>query len=212
MLLVISGMAYDVEDNKTNAYDDIVSAARQNSAANNSKGDRPDGVTDLTIIMWANGFQCGSDGPFRSLEDPANTQFLAELKQGVVPTELRQQYPRGVAVGLEDRRSRDYRPPTPPKYISFSGEGTSMGAAAASTGGAVDLSATGGKPVVDESKPKTQIQFRFHNGQRGQLEVNMTHKVADLHTYIQFVAPVDGSYQLIAGFPPKPLTDPSKTI
>ena len=53
LLLVDSGVAYDVEDNKTNAYDDIVSTARQNSTANNSKGDRPDGVTDLSIIMWA---------------------------------------------------------------------------------------------------------------------------------------------------------------
>jgi len=59
-----------------------------------------------------------------------------------------------------------------------------MGAAASSTGGAVDLSATGGKPTVDESKPKTQIQFRFHNGQRAAIEVNTTHKVSDLHTYI----------------------------
>ena len=170
-------MAYDVEDKKTSAYDDIVYQARQNSAAYNSQDDRPHGVTDLTIIMWANGFQCGSDGPFRSLDDPANTQFLAELKQGVVPTELRQKYPRGVAVGLEDRRSRDYRPPTPPEYISSSGEGTSMRAAAASKGGVVDLTATGGKPILDESKPKTLIQFKFYNGQRGRLEVNMTHTV-----------------------------------
>jgi UBX domain-containing protein 1 len=27
-----------------------------------------------------------------------------------------------------------------------------------------------------------------------------------------FAAPVDGDYQLISGFPPKALTDPSKTI
>ena len=40
----------------------------------------------------------------------------------------------------------------------------------------------------------------------------MDHKVADLHTYIAFVAPVDGSYHLVAGFPPKPLNDPNATI
>lgn len=87
-----------------------------------------------------------------------------------------------------------------------------MGAAAQSVGGAVDTSATGGKPVVDESKPKTSIQFRFHNGQRAAIDVNHSHTVADLHTYIQFVAPVEGSYQLVSGFPPKPLNDPSATI
>lgn len=87
-----------------------------------------------------------------------------------------------------------------------------MGAASASAGGAVDTSATDGKPVVDQSKPKTQIQFRFHNGQRAAIDVNMDHRVSDLHTYIAFVAPVEGSYQLVAGFPPKPLNDPSATI
>ena len=40
----------------------------------------------------------------------------------------------------------------------------------------------------------------------------MTHKVADLHSYLTIVAPVDGSYQLVAGFPPKPLNDPNATI
>ena len=129
-----------------------------------------------------------------------------------MPDELRHKYPNGLSVGLQDKRTQEYVPPPPPKYISFSGEGTSMGGAAASTGGAVDLSATGGKPAVDASKPVTQIQFRFHNGQRAALEVNHDHTVADLHTYITFVAPVDGSYQLVAGFPPKPLNDPSKTI
>ena len=74
------------------------------------------------------------------------------------------------------------------------------------------MNATGGKPVVDESKPKTSIQFRFHNGQRAAIDVNLTHTVADLHTYICFAAPVDGSYALLSGFPPRPLTDPSKTI
>ena len=76
----------------------------------------------------------------------------------------------------------------------------------------MNTAATGGKPVVDESKPKTQIQFRFHNGQRATLDVNHDHKVQDLHNYIAVVAPVDGNYQLINGFPPKPLNDPDATI
>ena len=72
-----------------------------------------------------------------------------------MPDELRHKYPNGLSVGLQDKRTQEYVPPPPPKYISFSGEGTSMGGAAASTGGAVDLSATGGKPAVDASKPVT---------------------------------------------------------
>ena len=40
----------------------------------------------------------------------------------------------------------------------------------------------------------------------------MTHRVADIHEYVMMAAPVDGEYQLVAGFPPKALTDPMKTI
>jgi len=77
---------------------------------------------------------------------------------------MRQTYPKGCGVALADRREEEYVPPPPPKYISFSGEGAKMGEEVKSTGGAVNTAATGGKPTVDESKPKTQIQFRFHNG------------------------------------------------
>ena len=40
----------------------------------------------------------------------------------------------------------------------------------------------------------------------------MSHRVADIHDYVMSAAPVEGEYQLIYGFPPKALTDPSKTI
>ena len=42
--------------------------------------------------------------------------------------------------------------------------------------------------------------------------MNLTQRVADLHEYIMMAAPVEGEYQLVHGFPPKPLTDPMKTI
>ena len=55
--------------------------------------------------------------------------------------------------------------------------------------------------------------MRFHNGQSAKIEVNMSHTVGDLHAYVMSVAPVEGSYQLVApGRPPKTLDDPSKTI
>jgi len=128
--------------------------------------DAGDGKTkhDVTLIMWSNGFQVGDDGEFRPYTDPANQAFMAELKEGKVPAELRQKYPGGLGVALNDKREEEYVPPPPPKYISFSGDGTNMGEEIKSTGGAVNTAATGGKPVVDDSKPKTQIQFRFHNG------------------------------------------------
>ena len=60
--------------------------------------------------------------------------------------------------------------------------------------------------------PKTNIQIRFHNGERATLTVNLTHTVGDIHSYVMFAAPVEGEYQLVQGFPPKPLTDVSQTV
>ena len=42
--------------------------------------------------------------------------------------------------------------------------------------------------------------------------MNLTHTVADIQAYVATVAPVEGEYQLLSGFPPKPLSDPSKTV
>ena len=65
---------------------------------------------------------------------------------------------------------------------------------------------------MDESKPSTNLQIRFHNGERASLRVNMTHTIGDVHTFVMCAAPVDGEYQLLTGFPPKALSDPSLTI
>lgn len=68
------------------------------------------------------------------------------------------------------------------------------------------------RPIVNQKKPKTNIRINLYTGQSVTLEVNMDHTVADLHTYVMSVAPIAGSYQLMSGYPMKPLADPSKTI
>ena len=68
------------------------------------------------------------------------------------------------------------------------------------------------RPLVDTTKPKTSIRITLYTGQTTTLELNESHTVADIHTYVMSVAPTAGSYQLMSGYPPKPLADPSKTI
>lgn len=41
-----------------------------------------------------------------------------------------------------------------------------------------------GKPLVDQSKPKTSIQIRFHNGQRTVLEVNEDCTLEEVYNYV----------------------------
>ena len=80
---------------------------------------------------------------------------MKELNEGYVPNEIRDKYKGGVSVGLEDKRKEAYRPPTPPKYVAYSGQGMSMGGILG-VGLSVNKNA-GGLPTVDESKPKTTI-------------------------------------------------------
>ena len=163
----------------------------------------------MKITLYSNGFIV-ADGPFRQYDAPENKQFMKELNEGYVPNEIRDKYKGGVSVGLSDKRKEAYRPPTPPKYVAYSGQGQSMGGVQGQ-GLTVDKTA-GGLPPVDESKPKTTIQIRFHNGEKASITINLDRRVADIHEYVMSAAPVDGDYQLVFGFPPKALTDPSKTI
>ena len=85
---------------------------------------------------------------------------------------------------IRDKKGEDYRPPTPPpapKYVAFSGGGVSMGGQQQAETGAVDTKSENGKPIVDESKPKTQVRIRLHNGQTVTLDLNLHHTVGDIH-------------------------------
>ena len=137
-------------------------------------------------------------------------KFIKELSDGFVPSEIQNKYKgKKVDVSLDDKRKDKYRPPTPPAYVAYSGAGTSMGATE-SIG--LEVNKETGLPVVDESQPSTTLQIRFHNGDRQVVAFNLSHTVADIHTYLMQAAPVDGSYQLVSGFPPKPIENPDQTI
>ncbi len=65
---------------------------------------------------------------------------------------------------------------------------------------------------VDPNSPKTTISFRLHNGESVQQEFNLSHTVQDIKNFVAKVAPVQGQFNLVEGFPPKPLLDMNKTI
>ena len=68
------------------------------------------------------------------------------------------------------------------------------------------------RPVIDPNVEKTLIKTTLSTGQQTTLELNTTHTVADIHTYVMSVNPNVTSYQLVSGYPPTPLMDPSVTI
>lgn len=90
----------------------------------------PSGTHDkehqLKITLYSNGFTI-DDGEFRPYDAPENKQFMKELNEGYVPREIQQKYKGSVGVALEDKRKETYTPPPPPKYVAYSGSGSSMG-------------------------------------------------------------------------------------
>lgn len=205
--------------------------------------------------------------PLRSYTDQANASFLAELKEGRVPHELRSRdeetgEPIGVSIVVSD-----FRPEAYPKEIAemqqkmqermdqgggasgpsggsggsssaiFSGAGHTLsssgpsggavagsgtssgpsGGSAPSSGGsgidpALAAIVSGPKPVADESKPTTVIQLRLASGARIKAKLNLDHTVAALWQLVaaemgQDAFAAASQHELVAGFPPKPLSD-----
>ena len=75
---------------------------------------------------------------------------MKQLNDGHVPDEIRKPEYRdgGVRVNLDDRRKEEYRPPTPPKYVAFSGSGANLGGA---SGQGLAVNKEVSLPIVDES-------------------------------------------------------------
>lgn len=134
----------------------VIAKAQANSDKRKSgdeESKKPD--VELRITLYQNGFTV-EGGEFRPYDDENNKKFMKELNEGYVPEELRKVHNKPVGIALEDRRKEKFVPPPPPKYVAYSGEGASLGGQAG-VGGAVNKDAADGKPVVNESAPKTNI-------------------------------------------------------
>jgi len=160
-----------------------------------------------TITMYRDGFVV-DDGPYRRLDDPANSDFLRALARGQTPAELMGGPDGNITVGLVDKRSEEYVE----QFQSFSGSGAALGSSAVS-GNTVDPSALPAVTEVDASQPATSIQVRLPNGQRKVLKINLNATVLQLAANAKPLLGDDvASFRLISGFPPKPLEDFDTTV
>lgn len=160
------------------------------------------------MTLYKNGFQI-DDGLFRDISVPENKKFIDEVEKGLIPQELIQQGKTELAVALEDKRKENYVAPVPEKkFQAFIGGGTSLGAVQSEGLGVF-------KDVqihVDPNSPSTNLNFRLYNGETITQSFNLTHTISDIFSFVSMVAPVSGNFQLVEGFPPKPLTQFDKTI
>lgn len=158
--------------------------------------------------MYREGFVI-DDGPYRRLDDPANADFLRALAMGRTPAELVEGNDGNVTVGLVDKRQVDYVE----TFQSFSGAGATLGASSAVAGSTVDPRSLPEAQALDASRPSTSIQVRLPNGKRQVLKVNLDVPVLQLAAQVaQLLEDNSTSFQLVTGFPPKPLEDFSSTV
>lgn len=178
----------------------------QQLASSGSSGPLP--TDHRRVTVYRNGFAV-DDGPFRPLSDPLNKKFMDEMAAGRCPAELQAESPEPVHVAVHDKRGEDFKEPPPPSYVKFSGEGNTLGGSSSSASATVQADA--GSITVEDSKPKTKIQIRFHDGSRKAQEFNEDHTVGDLRSFC--VQCVGGqAMTIMGGFPPKPLTDDKLTL
>lgn len=207
-----SGLAvepiHDSEPGASGARDSVFNLAQQAGGDESSQIRR-------TITMYRDGFVV-DDGPYRRLDDPANADFLRALATGRTPAELLQDSegnPSGdVTVGLVDKRQEEYVE----TFRSFSGAGATLGGTgtgAVATGSTVDPSSLPAADALDTSRPSTSIQVRLPNGKRKVLKVNLDVPVLQLAAQIApLLEDTSSSFQMVSGFPPKPLEDMAITV
>jgi len=184
---------------------DAFKKIQQLASAGNS-GPLPD--NHVVVTVYRDGFTVG-DGPFRPLSDPLNKKFMDDMAAGRSPPELQGKDEEPLHVAVHDKRGEDYKGPPAPARENFSGEGNTLGGSSSSAAPTVE--AGQGSVQVDESKPKTKVQIRFHDGQKKAQEFNQEQTVGDLRRFCEQC--VGGQAMAIkGGFPPKPITDDSMTL
>lgn len=164
------------------------------------------------ITFYKQGFTV-NDGPLRRYDDQANQAFLEDINQGYVPHELEEEANgQEVHVELSDRKAEDFKEPPKPKYNAFGGSGYSMASSSSTAAPPAAAPAPKKAVVVDESKPVTSIQIRLADGTRLVAKFNHDHTVLDIRSFIELAQKTTASYDLVGGFPPKPLTDVTQTL
>eukprot|EP00535_Pseudo-nitzschia_heimii_P009865 CAMPEP_0197174586 /NCGR_PEP_ID=MMETSP1423-20130617/1039_1 /TAXON_ID=476441 /ORGANISM="Pseudo-nitzschia heimii, Strain UNC1101" /LENGTH=262 /DNA_ID=CAMNT_0042623529 /DNA_START=74 /DNA_END=862 /DNA_ORIENTATION=- len=181
--------------------------------------DEASGATPVrrTITMYRDGFTV-DDGPYRRLDDPVNAKFLQSLSRGQTPQELRDEDSSGnMTVGLVDKRGEDYVE----TFRSFSGAGQSLGGTSApapsggdASNGIFDPTALAPPSADAAGTATTSIAVRMVDGSRKVVKIALGATITELasravaasNTTIEF------PFRIVAGFPPKPLTDGNQSV
>lgn len=182
---------------------DIIDAARNQGA---------DGVDSPTavITLYSNGFMLG-ESEFKAFSNPENQEFAEDLRNGVVPRAMeamvKAECPDATQIGVQlvDKSGEEFEEP----FKAFSTAGHSMGSSAISS---TFSNASPCAIIVDPSEPTTSIRVTAHDRSRHTVVIQLSNTVFELYQHVMTISNHPGPFDLLSGFPPKPLSDPSATI
>ncbi|KAL2732026.1 NSFL1 cofactor p47 [Vespula squamosa] len=206
-----SGTGYKL--GQTNSDTEVVSGAQTNQQSNTGL---------ITLKLWRDGFTI-NDREIRPYSDPENREFLAAIKRGEIPAEIRQEVQDAeLRLDMEDHRHEEYVPPKT-KVKAFTGKGHMLGSPSPATVGmtiptdpadqAANESQAKKQLNLDTTKPITTIQIRLADGSSVRAQFNLTHTISDLRRYITTMRPQYAirDFSLLTMYPTKELTE-DKTI
>eukprot|EP00756_Hemistasia_phaeocysticola_P066822 Hpha_TRINITY_DN9523_c0_g1::TRINITY_DN9523_c0_g1_i1::g.114812::m.114812/K14012/SHP1, UBX1, NSFL1C; UBX domain-containing protein 1 len=174
----------------------------------------------MVINFWADGFSV-DDGPLRDPQDDSSQLFLADIKKGVIPAELKAQMSEEykgkempeIVIELKDNAGARYAPPAK-VFKAFAGQGRSMRDEPAAEAAAPAASTSDYPlPNVDAEKEQTQIVINMPDRTRLTLNVNLDHKVGHIRAFVIHSQSWQGHpFNMATAFPRKVLSDDSQTI
>lgn len=141
--------------------------------------------------------------------------FYSEIPHALEP-QLRIQFGKEVeemGVNIVDRKQTMFKPKTSakPSFQAFKGEAHCLTHEPESMGQSFQTCAPE-KIVLDGQQKSTRIQIILIGGKREAIKVNVNNTVLQLYAHVKAISGYSANFQLLAGFPPKPLTNPNETI
>ena len=162
----------------------------------------------------------------RPFDSDESREFLDHLARDEVPPSLRRPN-RRVRFGVADARPMPcpWGPQAPsrealqramgrqrraaPAPEKFTGSGQTLGG---SSTPAVEDAPLPEAPVVDAAKRIAKFRLRLASGKALAVELNQDHTVGHLRAFVAAQGAGGAPYDLLAGFPPKPLLDAAQTV
>jgi hypothetical protein len=115
-----------------------------------------------------------------------------------------------VSIEIVNNSKESYTPPKP-KFNFATSQGQSLSSSSSSSSSSLFSTAQANKIEPSADEPMTNLQIVLHDKKKIKETVPLSTTIHQLYEHIMHLSGISG-FELLAGFPPKPLTNPHATI